>query len=202
VKRSTATILPEDRVKPSLVLASRSPRRAELLTAAGIPFVVRAADIDETPLSGELPRDYVLRMAEEKARAVAAEDSEIVLAADTTVVLGSEILGKPRDASDAARMLSALAGQRHLVLTGICVMRREGCLALEAASTAVWFSPMSHLEIDEYVASGEPLDKAGAYAIQGTASRWVERIEGSYTNVVGLPVALVYRLLRQSGFAL
>jgi len=166
-----------------------------LLSAAGIPFVVRAADIDETPLRGELPRDYVLRMAEEKARAIPAEASEMVLAADTTVVLGTEILGKPLDADDAARMLRALAGHRHEVLTGVCILRGDGRMALEVASTAVWFSAMSAGEIGEYVASGEPLDKAGAYAIQGIASRWVERIEGSYGNVVGLPVALVYRLL-------
>jgi septum formation protein len=180
------------------VLASRSPRRAELLTAAGIPFVVRAADIDETPLPGELPRDYVMRMAEEKARAVPIAESETVLAADTTVVLGTEILGKPVDAADAARMLRALAGRRHEVLTGVCILCGTGTgrMALEVASTAVWFSAMSAGEIEEYVASGEPLDKAGAYAIQGIASRWVERIEGSYGNVVGLPVALVYRLLK------
>jgi septum formation protein len=163
--------------------------------AAGIPFVVRAADIDETPRAGELPRDYVLRMAEQKARAVPASESETVLAADTTVVLGTEILGKPVDAADAARMLRALAGERHDVLTGICILRRDRRMALEVASTAVWFNAMSAGEIAEYVASGEPMDKAGAYAIQGIASRWVERIEGSYTNVVGLPVALVYGLL-------
>ena len=180
------------------MLASRSPRRAELLAAAGIPFVVRAADIDETPQPGELPRDYVLRMAEEKARAVSAAESETVLAADTTVVLGIEILGKPVDAADAARMLGVLAGRRHEVLTAICILWSDGRMALDVASTAVWFSAMSAGEIEEYVASGEPLDKAGAYAIQGIASRWVERIEGSYGNVVGLPVALVYRLISQS----
>lgn len=168
-----------------------------MLAAAGIPFVVRAADIDETPLPGELPRDYVLRMAEEKARAVQAAESEMVLAADTTVVLGTEILGKPLDAADAARMLRALAGQRHEVLTGVCILRGDnaGWMALEFASTAVWFSAMSAVEIEGYVASGEPMDKAGAYAIQGIASRWVERIEGSYGNVVGLPVALVWGML-------
>ncbi len=178
-----------------LVLASRSPRRAELLSAAAIPFVVRAADIDETPLTGELPRDYVLRMAEWKARAVAVADSEIVLAADTTVVLGTEILAKPADRADAVRMLTALSGKRHDVLTGVCLMRGGKTLALDAASTAVWFDPMTPEEICGYVASEEPMDKAGAYAIQGLASRWVSRIDGSYTNVVGLPVALVYRLL-------
>ena len=169
-----------------------------MLTAAGIPFIKRAADIEETPHSGEVPGKYVLRMAEEKAIAVHLADSEIVLAADTTVALGTKILGKPVDPGDATRMLSALAGRRHEVLTGICLLQRDGRLALAVASTAVWFSPMSAPEIDEYVASGEPLDKAGAYAIQGVASRWVERIDGSYANVVGLPVALVYKLLRQA----
>jgi septum formation protein len=158
---------------------------------------VRAADIDETPRAGESPADYVRRMAEEKARAVQAAESEIVLAADTTVVLGTEILGKPLDTADAARMLTALAGRRHDVLTGVCILRSEGRMAVDVASTAVWFSAMTQGEIEEYVASGEPLDKAGAYAIQGIASRWVERIEGSYGNVVGLPVALVYRMLDQ-----
>jgi len=181
-----------------LVLASRSPRRAELLKAAGIPFVVRVADIDETPRSDEKPHDYVLRVAQEKARAVPASDSETVLAADTTVVLGTEILGKPQDAADAIRMLTALAGQRHDVLTGICILRGGGVLALEVASTAVWFRPVSASEIADYVATGEPMDKAGAYAIQGMASRWIERIDGSYTNVVGLPVELVYRACKLS----
>ena len=187
------------RAEAGLVLASRSPRRAELLTAAGIPFVVRAADIDETPRPGEMPRDYVLRMAEEKARAVAGMDAEIVLAADTTVVFEGEILGKPLDAADATRMLATIAGQRHDVLTGICLIRRGECLALEVASTAVWLGSMTPREIAGYVASGEPMDKAGAYAIQGIASRWVERIEGEYANVVGLPVVAVYGHLRRVG---
>jgi len=189
-------------VEPRLVLASRSPRRAELLAAAGIPFVARSADVDETPRPAEAPRDYVLRMAEEKARAADATDSEIVLAADTTVVLAGRILGKPVDTADATSMLMALAGRRHDVLTGICLMQRRKCLALEAASTGVWFGMMTPREIVDYVASGEPMDKAGAYAIQGIASRWIDRIDGEYANVVGLPVALVYRHLRQSGFAL
>ena len=180
----------------TLVLASRSPRRAELLSAAGITFTVRAADIDETPCSGEKPRDYVARMAEEKARAVKATDSEIVLAADTTVVLGDAILAKPEDAADAVRMLTSLAGHRHEVLTGIYLLQQGKCLGKEVASTAVWFGPMTAAEINAYVASGEPMDKAGAYAIQGIASRWITRIEGEYSNVVGLPVSLVYGLLK------
>ena len=189
-------------VSHPLVLASRSPRRAELLKAAEIPFVVRVADIDETARPDETPRVYVLRVAEEKARAIPAADSETVLAADTTVLLGTEILGKPADAADAIRMLTALAGRRHHVLTGICITRGGELLASEVASTSVWFNPMTAVEIAEYVASGEPMDKAGAYAIQGIASRWITRIDGSYTNVVGLPVELVYRLLRESGHAL
>lgn len=180
----------------NLVLASRSPRRAELLEAAGYSFTVRAADIDETPLPDEDARDYVLRIAEEKACAAEAADSETVLAADTSVVLGTVIMGKPEDAADAARMLRALSGQRHEVLTGICLKRGER-LVLDLASTAVWFAPLTQDEIDWYVASGEPMDKAGAYGIQGLASRFIDRIDGSYTNVVGLPVALVYRRLRE-----
>jgi septum formation protein len=177
-----------------LVLASRSPRRAELLTAAGFEFTVRVADIDETPRESEDPRAYVARLAEEKARAVPVNDGETVLAADTTVVLSNEIMGKPTDAADAARMLRALAGQRHEVITAIC-LRRGDRLVRDIASTSVWFAPLSDTEIADYVASGEPMDKAGAYGIQGLASKFVERIEGSYTNVVGLPVSLVYRLI-------
>jgi septum formation protein len=184
-----------------LVLGSRSPRRAELLTAAGIPFVVRVADIDETPRPDESPREYVLRLAEEKGRAIPADPNEFVLTADTTVVLDGRILGKPEDTADAARMLSGLSGNRHDVVTGVCLMRGGRRLALAAASTAVWFDPMTDNEIAEYAASAEPMDKAGAYAIQGTASRWISRIDGSYSNVVGLPVALVYRLLGESGYS-
>lgn len=180
-----------------LVLASRSPRRAELLTAAGFEFSIRVADIDETPRPGETPRDYVLRLAEEKARAVEALDNETILAADTTVVLGDQIMGKPNDAADAACMLRALAGNRHEVITAICLKRGDR-VTLDIASTAVWFAPLSDTEIADYVASGEPLDKAGAYGIQGLASRFIDRIEGSYSNVVGLPVALTWRHLREN----
>jgi len=178
-----------------LVLASRSPRRAELLTAAGIPFTIRTADIDETPRPGESPRDYTLRLALEKARAVPAADDETILAADTTVVLDNEIMGKPLDAPDAQRMLRRLSGQRHDVLTGICLKRGDHAVT-DLASTAVWFAPLADAEIVDYIASGEPMDKAGAYGIQGLASKFIDRIDGSYSNVVGLPVALVYRALR------
>ncbi len=181
-----------------LVLASRSPRRAELLAAAGYSFTVRAADIDETPRPAEDPRDYVLRVAEEKARAVEATESETVLAADTSVVLGTVIMGKPNDDDDAVRMLRALSGRKHEVVTGIC-LKRGRRIVRDFASTAVWFAPVGEDEIASYVASGEPMDKAGAYGIQGLASRFIDRIDGSYTNVVGLPVALVYRRLREFG---
>jgi septum formation protein len=177
-----------------LILASRSPRRAELLAAAGIEFIVNAADIDETPRERESPREYVLRIAREKAVAV---EGELVLAADTTVVLGNEIMGKPADAADAARMLGALSGNRHEVLTGIA-LKRAGHIETEVASTAVWFAPLSEKEIADYVASGEPMDKAGAYGIQGLASKFIDRIDGSYSNVVGLPVALVWKMLTQA----
>jgi septum formation protein len=179
-----------------LVLASRSPRRAELLTSAGIEFTVRTVDIDETPRAGEDPMDYVLRLAEEKARAAPLNADETILAADTTVVLGREILGKPSDRADAAKMLGELSERKHQVITGICLRNRQRVLC-EACVTAVWFAPLSAAEIEDYVASDEPMDKAGAYGIQGIASRFIERIEGSYTNVVGLPVAMVYRLLRE-----
>jgi septum formation protein len=179
-----------------LVLASRSPRRAELLQAAGIEFTIRVADIDETLREGEAPRDYVLRLAAEKAQAIPASEDEVVLGADTSVVLGREIMGKPRDAADATRMLRALSGQRHEVITGFCLKQRGIEVLCDIASTAVWFAPLSDAEIAAYVESGEPMDKAGAYGIQGLASRFVERIDGSYTNVVGLPVPLVYRHLR------
>jgi septum formation protein len=179
-------------VKNVLVLASQSPRRAEILLQAGIPFVVRAAPVDETPLSQETPEDYVRRLAEAKARAVPADPSEIVLGADTTVVVDREILGKPADAADARRMLALLSGRRHAVMTGICLRRGEGRIG-DHAVTAVWFAPMTAQEIEDYVASGEPLDKAGAYAVQGAASKFIPRIEGCYYNVMGLPIALVYR---------
>jgi septum formation protein len=177
-----------------LILASGSPRRAELLRAAGIEFTVRIADVDEAILPGESPRDYVLRLSRAKALAVARED-EIVLGADTTVVIEDEIAGKPVDAEDARRMLSALSGRWHEVLTGVTLLRGDEILA-DVAVTRVKFSEMSESEIDWYVSTGEPMDKAGAYGIQGYASRFVECIEGSYSNVVGLPVQMVYRMLR------
>jgi len=178
-----------------LVLASRSPRRREILQQAGFSFVVRPTEVDETPFPGEAARDYVMRIAREKANTAAAAPGEIVLAADTTVAIHGEVLGKPLDTADARRMLHLLSGHRHEVLTGICL--RSASRAVEdCAETRVWFAPLSSQEIEDYAASGEPMDKAGAYAIQGRAARFIQRIEGCYFNVMGLPVALVYRHLR------
>jgi septum formation protein len=178
-----------------LVLASQSPRRREILLLAGIPFTVRVADVDESLLAGESPSAYVQRLAAAKAHAVEASAEETVLGADTTVVIDGDILAKPADVADARRMLAQLSGRRHEVLTGICL--RQGAHSIcEYAATGVVFASLSSEEIDAYVATGEPMDKAGAYAIQGLASKFVERIEGDYFNVMGLPVALVYRRLR------
>lgn len=178
-----------------LVLASQSPRRAEILRNANIEFTTRVAEVDETPVDGERPGPYVRRLAEAKARAVPTSSGEVVLGADTTVVAAGEILAKPVDAADARRMLRLLSGRRHEVLTGICLRRGEEVLT-DHAATAVWFAPLTDQEIAQYVDSGEPMDKAGAYAIQGLASKFVERIEGCYFNVMGLPVSLVWRHLK------
>jgi septum formation protein len=202
-----------------LILASASPRRAELLRAAGIDFEIVRADIDESVLEGEAPAQHVTRLAAAKARAVIVRaDDRPVLAADTVVVVDDQILGKPSDSSDARRMLRMLSGRSHEVLTGVCLACRaspsgssggpdkarptevtEVDSLTEVEVTTVEFAPLTDAEIDWYVASGEPGDKAGAYAIQGLASRFVVRIQGSYSNVVGLPVSLVYRLCRAQG---
>jgi len=177
-----------------LILASQSPRRSEILRQAGIPFVVKPANVDESLHPGEPVEDYVQRVAEQKATAVEAAAGDVVLGADTVVVIGGEILGKPRDRADAARMLAQLEGREHEVITGIC-FRRGKELLHDRAVTRVWFTPLTHEEIEQYVASGEPMDKAGAYAIQGLASKFIQRIDGSYTNVVGLPIELVKKHL-------
>jgi len=180
---------------PSFVLASASPRRQELLIAAGYRFTVDTADVDETPQAGEAAGAYVARLAEAKARAVLARRPDaLVLGADTTVVVDGHILAKPEDPADAARMVRQLQGRAHEVLTGVALVSATWARVAVAATT-VWFAPMTTAEIDAYVASGEPMDKAGAYGIQGRAARYVTRIEGSYSNVVGLPVALVHTLL-------
>jgi len=181
-----------------IVLASRSPRRSELLERAGISFTVRTADVDESVHAGEAAQQYVRRLAVRKATAILRDDDTCVLAADTTVVLGSEIFGKPADAADAVRMLTALAGRSHEVITGICLCYRQK-LFIDAAVTTVSFGPMTAAEIDAYAATNEPMDKAGAYGIQGIASRYITGIEGCYFNVVGLPVSLVCRYLGKLG---
>jgi len=177
-----------------LILASASPRRAELLRAAGYEFDTVVADVDERMRDSETPAEYVRRLAAAKAAAVQAADV-IIVGADTTVVIDGQILGKPRDDEEAAAMLRRLAGRRHEVLTGVSL--RHGPHEVgRVESTAVWFSVLTKEDIAWYVASGEGRDKAGAYAIQGLASRFIPRIEGSYANVVGLPVASVTELLR------
>jgi septum formation protein len=182
-----------------LLLASASPRRAELLRAAGFEFDIRPATVDESPLAGEHPERYVHRLAEAKARAILPfAGNRVVLAADTTVVVDGRILGKPVDADDAGGMLRALAGRRHEVLTGVTLARGPHVLT-RVETTGVHIAPMTDEEITWYVTSGEPADKAGAYAVQGLAARFVTRIEGSYSNVVGLPIALVYSMLRDMG---
>jgi septum formation protein len=183
-----------------LILASASPRRAELLRAAGFGFDTMPADVDESVHAGESAEQYTRRVADAKACTVLARShGRPVLAADTVVVVDQQILGKPVDADDARRMLRMLSGRRHEVLTAVSVSLGEEDDTCPSASglerTTVEFAALSDEEIDWYVASGEPMDKAGAYAIQGLASRFVLRIEGSYSNVVGLPVALVYKLL-------
>ena len=203
-----------------LILASASPRRRELLAQAGYTFEVRPAHIPEDPLPGEDPIVYVTRLAREKAEAVFHEmsavnrelslsgasfqnkclDGQSVLGADTTVTLDGAILGKPADAEDAARMLRLLSGRTHRVVTGVALVTAHGT-EVAAEVTAVRFLTLSDEEIRAYIATGEPMDKAGAYGIQGRAARWIPRVEGCYFNVVGLPLALVCSMLESAGIA-
>lgn len=183
-----------------LVLASASPRRQELLRNAGIPFTVQPANIDETPLPAEPPRACAERLAREKALAVwTIRPHDVVLGADTIVVIDGLILNKPADAEDAARMLRLLSGHTHEVITGVCLVAstpdESPHISVASETTLVTMMALSEEEIREYISTGEPMDKAGAYAIQGRASRWIPRIEGDYANVVGLPVALMHRML-------
>ena len=178
-----------------LILASGSPRRREILTAAGLSFRVEVPGIEEQPLPGEAPRDYVRRLARDKAMAIAPDMGDVVLAADTVVVVDEHILEKPSCVEDARRMLRLLSGREHFVITGIC-LRSPDRTVVAAESTGVRFVQLSEAEIDEYAASGEPMDKAGGYAIQGLASKFIDRVEGCYFNVVGLPIALVYKHLK------
>ena len=189
-----------------LILASASPRRQELLRSANIEFSVRPANITEVRRPDEAPDGYVRRLAREKAQAIAGKIifGDVVLGADTEVVLDlrrGTPLGKPRDAEDAARMLRLLSGRSHYVLTGVCLLWKDTSNQMQTAeaseTTVVHFQQIGEREILDYIATTEPLDKAGAYAIQGIPSRWIPRIEGCYFNVVGLPVPLVYRMLRE-----
>lgn len=185
-----------------LVLASASPRRQELLRIAGISFTVQPADVDETPINGESAQECAERLAREKAVKIAQlRPQDTVLGADTVVVVGGELLGKPADARDAARMLRLLSGREHQVITGVCLVRPNSRnpedIQIASETTLVTMSKILEEEILEYITTGEPMDKAGAYAIQGMASRWIPRIEGDSSNVVGLPVALVYRMLKE-----
>jgi septum formation protein len=189
-----------------LILASSSPRRAEVLRKAGIAFEICAVQIDETALPSETANTMVARLAEAKARAAAAQigagaHDSFILGADTSVELDGEILGKPLDSAHARKMLAKLSGRAHHVLTGIFLLRLPGSATRAAVeSSAVTFAPLGEKDIDAYVASGEPLGKAGAYAIQGLAGRYIPRIEGCYFNVVGLPLARLYALLRELGW--
>ena len=190
---------------PQLILASASPRRSELLRTAGFRFTIHPADVDESTHPCERPRDYAMRLAREKARAIRAEyATDLVLGADTIVLVKDEILGKPRDAADAARMLRLLSGRSHEVVTGVCLIgagrRGKDFEDARAETTKVFMRPLSAEEIASYIATGEPMDKAGAYAIQGRASRWIPKIIGCYFNVVGLPLPLVSSMLQEHGF--
>ena len=191
-----------------LVLASASPRRREILQNVGIPFAVQAADIVEVAKPDETPKAFAERLAQEKAKAVSQQrPDDWILSADTIVVVDNTILGKPRDPVDAVRMLRLLSGRQHQVITGVCLAGRKisdvsskfsvpGFVDVRSEITQVFVSDIRENEIREYVETAEPMDKAGAYAIQGRASRWISRIEGDYFNVVGLPVSLVYRMLQ------
>jgi septum formation protein len=183
---------------PKLVLASGSPRRAEILTSVGWDFVKDVPNVDESELNGETPEDYVLRLAATKAEAVSGKHpDEIVLGADTTVVIEGEIVGKPNDIADARRMIEMLKGNSHEVLTGVAIVK-NGSTATGLQRTRVDFSRMSEAEINFLVEKGHPLDKAGAYAVQAQAALFIEGIQGDYWNVVGLPIGMVYRMVMHS----
>lgn len=182
---------------PPLILASGSPRRAEILTAVGWEFEKDVPEVDETEVEGEAAADYVLRLAKEKASVIAERHpGRIVLGADTTVLLNGKILGKPVDLADAERMIGELAGNQHEVLTGIALVK-DGVCRSAVQVTGVTFAPMTAEEIRYLVEYGSPLDKAGAYAVQAQAALFIEKIDGDYWNVVGLPINLVYRTYRQ-----
>jgi septum formation protein len=191
---------PEHPFFEPLCLASTSPRRSEILRAVGWPFDMRAPNVDETRMGDESPTQYVQRLARMKAAAVAAQlDRGLVLGADTVVVVDDEILGQPRDVLDARRMLQLLRGRWHEVLTGVALLRagNDGCSIVDCESSRVRFGQMTDAEIDWYVRTGEPMGKAGAYAVQGRASLFIQEISGDYFNIMGLPARLVYELSRK-----
>ncbi len=179
-----------------IILASASPRRHELLLNAGLDHLVQPTHVPEQRLPGESPEALVQRLASEKAAPLRVADGDLILGADTVVCCNGEIYGKPENLEAAAQMLRQLSGRSHLVHTGIC-LRTTDCVVVDICTTEVWFFALTESEIEEYTRSGESGDKAGAYAIQGCASRFVEKINGCYHNVVGLPVSLVYRHLRE-----
>jgi len=184
---------------PKLILASASPRRAEILTAVGWEFEKHTADIDETELPNEKPEDYVQRLAREKAAAVAEKyENVLVLGADTIVVIENQIVGKPKDIADARRMLRMLSGNWHEVLTGVAIIKNKE-IYIRLQRTRVKFTELTEAEIEFLIEKGEPLDKAGAYAVQAQAALFIEQIEGDYWNVVGLPINLVYELVSRQG---
>lgn len=184
-----------------LVLASASPRRAELLRKAGIDFQVKPSHVPEVPKPGESPIAYARRLAADKALAVVGQvENAFVLGADTIVIVDRHILEKPSNPADARRMLQLLSGRTHQVTTGVCLVNpRRSSPDIRSETTEVTFANLSENEIDFYVSSGEPMDKAGAYAIQGLASRWIVGVSGCFFNVVGLPIPLVYRMLVEHG---
>lgn len=183
------------------ILASSSPRRRDLLTSIGLEFDVLPSNVPEVHRQGEAAEEYVARLSRDKANALAAQHPDRwVIAADTTVLLGDELLEKPVDAADAERMLATIAGKTHLVYTGVTLENVErGYRDTRVAESEVRMLPLSAEEIEWYVRTGEPLDKAGSYAVHGIASMFIEAIHGSYTNVVGLPLATLYQMLRKAG---
>lgn len=195
---------PTGGTRTSLVLASSSPRRSDLLAKLGVSFEVRSADIDETPIAGESPDALLRRLAEQKARAVWASLDVpcVVLGADTIVVLDGEILGKPIDATEARQMLRSLSGRSHEASTGVAVVDVDGVVAIDVSTTIVTMHPISESDIDWYLATDEPFDKAGSYALQGHGGVFVEKIDGNMASVIGLPLDITRRLLDAVGIPL
>lgn len=178
----------------SLILASKSPRRQQLLAMLGLEFTIKTADIDESMFPEEPPREAVARVCAEKARAIQSQPGDVILSADTIVVVDGEILGKPHDEADASRMLHLLSGRTHQVYTGVTVLR-DGAAETRVVATDVTFRKLTDAEIDGYIASGDPMDKAGSYGIQGYPAVFVSHIDGDFYSVMGLPVSTVWSML-------